>query len=271
MTLRLGNRANYCYANATVKCMLHAAMQCGGPATAFGDGLLAFIEGISASRGITHLWSSPFWRAAMRDWAAPAQQHDGAEFIQHLVEHQLLRDTLLVVHWQARMQRGDAYQSVDRGSSAPLLLVPTEHALANPGFCTSVQRLIDEWHEQEHVHAAIAGPPVLVLQAGRFACAHHGAAARAVKCRFQIGAERDIMFPVFDGALSVQHMRYRLNSVLVHWGENPDAGHYTALLYSYSDSAIYHADDNQPGKRISEEAAEKMSRDFYIFIYTREV
>ena len=271
VTLRLGNRANYCYANATVKCMLHAAMQCGGPATAFGDGLLAFIEGISASRGITHLWSSPFWRAAMRDWAAPAQQHDGAEFIQHLVEHQLLRDTLLVVHWQARMQRGDAYQGVDRGSSAPLLLVPTEHALANPGFCTSVQRLIDEWHEQEHVHAAIAGPPVLVLQAGRFACAHHGAAARAVKCRFQIGAERDIMFPVFDGALSVQHMRYRLNSVLVHWGENPDAGHYTALLYSYSDSAIYHADDNQPGKRISEEAAEKMSRDSYIFIYTREV
>ena len=166
VTLRLGNRANYCYANATIKCVLHAAMQCGGPDTAFGDGLLAFIEGISASRGIVHLWSSPYWRTAMRDWAAPAQQHDGAEFMQHLVEHRLLRDTLLVVHWQARMQQGDAYNCVDRGSSAPLLMVPPEHALTNPGFRTSIQRLIDEWHEQDVVHAAIAGPPVLVLQAG---------------------------------------------------------------------------------------------------------
>ena len=79
------------------------------------------------------------------------------------------------------------------------------------------------------------------------------------------------MFPVFDGVLSVQHMRYRLNSVLVHRGANPDAGHYTALLYSYSESVIYHADDNQPGQCISDADAEKMGQDSYIFVYTKEV
>ena len=85
----------------------------------------------------------------------------------------------------------------------------------------------------------------------------------------KIEAERSVMLPVFGEMLSVTHVQYQLSSVLVHWGTHPDAGHYTALLYSSHDHMVYHADDNNPGYRISEEEADRMGTDSYLFLYTK--
>ena len=192
----------------------------------------------------------------------PARQHDGAEFMQYLVERQLLRESLLVVHWTA--SEADSV-CVDRGSSAPLLLVPPESALLNPEYHTSIQRMIDDWHEQSDMHAVLEGPRILVLQAGRFDYQQAG----AVKRRFRIAAEREVMLPVFGEHLSVTQAQYQLCSVLIHWGTSPDVGHYTALLYSHTGNDVYHVDDNIQGSRVLPEKADRMCVDSYLFFYAK--
>ena len=111
-------------------------------------------------------------------------------------------------------------------------MVPPERALHTVGYQTSVQRLIDEWHEQDDLHALIRGPPILTIQAGRFDFRQLGRNSEAVKRRFKIAPETHVVVPAFREGLLIEHVRYQLPSILIHWGAAPNAGHYTALLHN---------------------------------------
>ena len=148
-------------------------------------------------------------------------------------------------------------------------MVPPDSALSSPDYSTSVQRLIDEWHEQDDLHAAIMGPEILTIQAGRFDYQHAGRRAGAIKRRFRVHPENYVMLPVFREQLHVEHVRYQLRAVLVHWGAAPDTGHYTALLYEVHDGCTFHADDNVSAVLISDQEASRMYCDSCLFYYVK--
>ena len=56
-TFKLGNRGNFYYANATLKCIIYASAFKGGLGTVFNGGLLRFLRQILQQGGTAHLWS----------------------------------------------------------------------------------------------------------------------------------------------------------------------------------------------------------------------
>ena len=96
--LKLGNRGNFCYANATLKCMMYASAFKGGLGSVFNGGLLRFLSQILQQEGTTHLWSQPFWVAVMAGWREPHRQHDGAEYLEFLLAGQPYTAEALATH-----------------------------------------------------------------------------------------------------------------------------------------------------------------------------
>ena len=103
--LRLGDRGNDCYSNATLKCIMYASTFRGGLGPAFNGGLLRFLQRIVQQTGTTHLWSQPIWLAMMTGWREPSRQHGGAEFLQFLLAGQPHTADALTINWQARAAR----------------------------------------------------------------------------------------------------------------------------------------------------------------------
>ena len=60
--------------------------------------------------------------------------------------------------WQARAQQEDGGIGGDGGTSSPLLLQPPERAAMVDDYANSGQCLIEEWHEQDAIHAALCLP-----------------------------------------------------------------------------------------------------------------
>ena len=80
--------------------------------------------------------------------------------------------------------------------SLPLSVSPSSEVLSG-GSVTTVQRIVDDWCQQELRHAAVVIPRVLVLQLGRFERDAVGAVTR--KWVYDVIPDRVLMFPVFDG------------------------------------------------------------------------
>ena len=76
---------------------------------------------------------------------------------------------------------------MDRGESAPLLLAPPETVSATDVCRTTVQGLLDEWHEQDAMPAVTCLPRALTGQAGRFDFDEQQ--PRALKRRFVVRPE----------------------------------------------------------------------------------
>ena len=266
--LRLSNGGNYCYSNAGVKGLLYAMAFQGGTRQFFNGGMLQLFESIMRKSGATHLWRHPFWVAMMSGWRRPSRQHDGAEFLQFmLTKHQQAADQVLL-HWQARKPRGDSWICVDHGSSAPLLVHPPENAecrYANVTDSCSVQTLVEHWHKQVSIHAGVLMPRVLVLQVGRFD--FNQTHTRAIKRRFRLIPDKLLRFPSFDSELRVVNCQYILRSAIVHHGNTPDSGHYTALLFD-RDGTVWHADDNTCSTLVPEGKISGYYSDIYILFYT---
>ena len=266
--LRLDNGGNYCYSNAGVKGILYAMAFQGGTRQFFNGGMLQLFESIMRKQGATHLWHHPFWVAMMSGWRRPSRQHDGAEFLQFmLMKHQTAAEQVQL-HWQARAQQGESWLRVDHGSSAPLLVHPPESAecsYANEAASCSTQALIENWHKQPSLHAGVIMPRVLILQVGRFDFNQHQ--ARAIKRRFRLVPDKLLCFPRFTSGLEVVGSQYALRSAVVHHGDTPDSGHYTALLFDSNDN-VWHADDNTRSTLVPEGDISSYLSDIYILFYT---
>ena len=168
LALRLGNRGNACYCNTMLLCLLYASSWKGGPEWMFAGSMLQYVRSILRRADIIHVWTHPLWVMMMRGWRLPNRQHDIVEFFQYFLGCQPHTERRLRLVWQARAQQEDGGIGGDGGTSSPLLLQPPERAAMVDDYATSVQRLIEEWHEQDAMHAALCLPQILTFQVGRF-------------------------------------------------------------------------------------------------------
>ncbi|CAE6921908.1 usp-46, partial [Symbiodinium sp. CCMP2456] len=263
--LRLINTGNVCYANATLKCVVFAALTQGNLQAWFQGGMLRFVQGVLQQDGATAPWAHPFWVATMQGWRRPSQQHDGVEFLEFFLGKQAELRAKLEVHWQARAQSSGSYIGMDGGTSVPLLIQPPETRLQEDMYSVSVQEMVDAWHLQEAMHAALTAPQLLVIQVGRFAFDRsHG---RATKRRFAVVPDIELRFPVFADDLHVNHSNYHLCSILVHKGLTPDSGHYQALLCGADTSRFWLADDGEAATPVDDASIMQFYPDVYMLIY----
>ena len=208
------NRANYCYMNASAAGLHWAmrAMRCQeGDLGSLGPALMA----ISRLRRF-EIPTQHDWKAQLRGWRRPAQQHDAAEFISHVTDPSAIA---LAGSWQARCLERGRSPICDQGSSAPYIGVDiTGHS--------SLQSALNAWHHQHYTYALSDPPRLLCLQMGRFR--HEG--RRTVKVRHRCQVPQRLQVPVFGGELlECTEYEYVLCSGIVHVGDTAASGHYRAM------------------------------------------
>ena len=268
--LKLGNRGNFCYANATLKCIMYTSTFKGGLGSVFSGGLLRFLSQILQQEGTTHLWSQPFWVAVMAGWREPHRQHDGAEYLEFLLAGQPYTAEALAMHWQARTLQAGSYVTVDGGSSAPLLINPPEWARSDNQYSATTQELLQSWHAQVEMHAALWPPEFLVLQVGRFE--YDAVTGRSLKRRFAVVPNLVVNLPCYVGDLQTYNTGYRLRAALVHQGLSANSGHYVALMYDedvFNRQEVWIADDGATATQVEDHNVATYFEDIYIMFYTR--
>ena len=164
--------------------------------------------------------------------------------------------------WEARSQETGVEEVVDAGCSVPLYVSPSSEVQCGRAG-TTVQRLIEDWHEQADVHAAQAAPRALVVQAGRFSLDQHGNPVR--KWRYDLVPDREIRVPRFTADGGVDRVTMRLSSFVVHRGDLPTCGHYQAILHI--DEQLWLADDNNSARRCETVECSELGMDAYLLFY----
>ncbi|CAE7801270.1 Pol [Symbiodinium sp. CCMP2592] len=264
LNLRLGNEHNYCYGNAVLRGLLRLSYDNGGLAGFFPPLLQTILNGALHHRGVYHIWKNPFWRAIMKGWQRPTAQHDAAEFLQHLVGQCPSLADVIGLTW-ASVEGDSSEEHRDGGCFAPLLLHPPADSAQLERAGTTVQQLVDLWHRQDCIHAALTGPPNLVLQANRFV--YDAQSGVSQKQHYCIGLDRSIRLPVYAQGGDFGHVIYDLCAVAYHLGESTVCGHYKTLVLLNNDSYI--ADDNQAAQRANTADLEECGKNAYLFFYTR--
>ena len=145
--LVFGNKASFCYANATLTSLLWMHSEAGiqlDPASP--DLRLALQKVIQGAKRIRQLWSCALWRRAIHPWPTGGQQ-DAAEFLQTLCP--LMYNNVCRFEWEARYipDAPDLPSEVcDVGTLLPL---PLTVALASDSsVATTLQALVNAWHLQ---------------------------------------------------------------------------------------------------------------------------
>ena len=135
-------------------------------------------------------------------------------------------------------------------------------------YATSVQRLIEEWHEQDAMHAALCLPQILTFQAGRFDYSPDSGEAR--KRRYPLSPDAYVEMPYFvDDRWTAAKAWYQLCAISVHLGDSPTSGHYLAILYDTPSDTCYLADDWRRPEKISAHTSNGYHTDSYLFFYAR--
>ncbi|CAE7389420.1 unnamed protein product [Symbiodinium sp. CCMP2592] len=270
--LKLGALGNFCYMNVILKCLCHVAFHLGDWKRFFRAEALEFLQWFERSLqvGTVHLWQSPTWVHMLQNWGEPLRQHDAAEFLQFVRDQRWFVPEDVTLTWQARYldENGQA-QTADGGDSLPLLVQPpTGWPENDDGLTISVQRLVEQWQNQDCKHAMLTPAKAFILQVGRF---HRDSESGiTTKRRHRVVPSRFLDVPVFREGLGVRPVLYQLVAVVLHIGSVPFQGHYQALLYDIHDSeAVYFADDGTRACRISPARVQDMCRDTYLFCYCK--
>lgn len=230
--------------------------------------MLQYVRSILRRADIIHVWTHPLWVMMMRGWRLPNRQHDIVEFFQYFLGCQPHTERRLRLVWQARAQQEDGGIGGDGGTSSPLLLQPPERAAMVDDYATSVQRLIEEWHEQDAMHAALCLPQILTFQVGRFDYSPDSGEAR--KRRYPLSPDAYVEMPYFvDDRWTVAKAWYQLCAISVHLGDSPTSGHYLAILYDTPTDTCYLADDWRRPEKISAHTSNGYHTDSYLFFYAR--
>ena len=170
-------------------------------------------------------------------WTQPFRQHDVAEFAQHLLQR--LRVPSLQGCWHARRFEAGRCSITDTGPCTSPVSLPLQGPV-------SLQDCIDQWHSQ-HTAALLAFTPetsLIVLQLMRFNAVGRGKRKRTVKSLHAISRLMDdVMIPIFAdlGSLQCLHLRFKVASVIVHYGDSADSGHYRCLWHE--NNAVLITDD----------------------------
>ena len=259
------NRANHCYMNASAAA-LHWAMRAMSCQPSDFGSLGPALMAISRLRRF-EIPTQHDWKAQLRGWRRPTQQHDAAEFISHVTDPSAVA---LVGRWQARCLERGRSPICDQGSSAPYIGVDiTDHS--------SLQSALNAWHHQHYTYALSDPPRLLCLQLGRFR--HEG--RRTVKVRHKCQVPKRLQVPVFGGELlECTAHEYILCSGIVHVGDTAASGHYRAMcvhspletVRSGGSSPVLRytlCDDDRQASQRSPNLDNLLDHNLYVVMYSR--
>ena len=214
-----------CYMNSLLFALLFA-LRCHGVSDQAEIGRLRGIcDAIQQYSGGLDISKHMHWVMLISPWMQPFRQHDVAEFAQHLLHR--LRVPSLQGCWHARRFEAGHCLITDTGPCTSPVSLPLQGPV-------TLQDCIDQWHSQ-HTAALLAftpGTQLIVLQLMRFNAEGRGKRKRTVKSLHAIlQLLDDVMTPIFVDSASSQclHLRFKVASVIVHYGDRADSGHYRCL------------------------------------------
>ena len=176
--------------------------------------------------------------AIFAGWRSPAQQHDCAEFLAHLVT--IIGPSLCDGKWEARREQ-DSPRQGRRIMVADVGLCRQAISLDIPaGDMRSAQYLLHLWHSQAHTHALRQIPNILFLSFSRYG----GRPGEEYKNECSITWGEVIHVPVFTSgeALASNTEEFEVVATIMHHGDSVLAGHYTATLTEAAGDTV--CDDN---------------------------
>ena len=255
------NTSNHCYINSVVRTLLWTIVLDPGLDDSFGSAGLTFLKQLLKHNSKPMLIAGQLmFNFALRGWRSPSQQHDCAEFFQHIIAR--LGATAFEGTWEARRLDEDAlgdHRSVrldyGRCTQAISLDIPE-------GSERDTQYLLHCWHTQAHPHALQVAPNLLLLRFSRYAQAHHAIA----KNDCNIAWKHTIHMPVFRGNddLSSGTVDYQVIAAIFHHGPSLCEGHYTSVLHTVGGDLW--CDDNIV-PRFQAENSETTSKHFSNSVY----
>ena len=207
----LRNRSNYCYLNSVAVSLHWAMLRAGRQARDYGSlgPAMEVLNRLKTVELVTHAT----WRALLRGWRRPTQQHDVTELMSFVVDPY---SRMVAGEWQARCVEQGRDVACDRGSTAPFLSLDIQ------GKATLTEALAS-WHTQHYIHALTRPPTLLVIQLGRFR--RNG--RRTTKIRTPCDIQPVLDLPFFcDDQLACSMTTYRLCGGIVHIGDLATSGHY---------------------------------------------
>ena len=260
--LILNNPTQHCYINSFVLAWLWIFGLLEAPeAQFFGDHVQAWRDVLYSHTPIT-VYRLTSWTRLFRGWHAPASQHDAADFITHVMRR--MQPLALQGEWQSRLgQRGEMANVIDSGS----LLSPIVLHLLGDGQEDDLQSCIHRWHQQAYRHGLKEAYPVIMIQLARYQYGDDGAS----KDRTGVAVPRKLLLPIFGRGLKTFPATYTVCSIIIHHGNQPDAGHYTSLLLepgALPRSKLWGTDDGKVAKSYGR-FPKCVERDAYIFILAR--
>ena len=202
------------------------ALHCHGVSTQADLGRLHGVyDALQQHSGRLDVSKHMHWIMLISPWLQPFRQHDVAEFAQHLVRR--LRIPAFQGCWHARRFEAGRCSILDTGPCSSPIPLP----LQGP---ESLQACIDKWHSQHSsaLHAFTSETSTILLQLMRFNAEGRGKWKRTVKSLHQIlHVLEDVMIPIFADVDSLQclHLRFKVASIIVHYGDRADSGHYRCL------------------------------------------
>ena len=239
----LHNDTNLCYLNSTALAATWTLLQ----VQLHGFGYIRIAPALrllcnphsSAYHALRLIRQLP-WSLLLQGWPRLHHQHDVPELITHLFPRLAIQG--LATRWEARVMTDTGIRVWDSGTlQSPLILPPPaeDHLY--------LQRLIDMWHFQASVHALISPPPIICLQLQRFS-GERGNLVRNV--RPLCDRHHVVHIPVFQQSttVAVHPAAYKVTAIQLHFGQQPDRGHYRAILYGqkeFGDQQAWLTDDNQ--------------------------
>ena len=145
-SLVLSNPQNLCYANSVIH-MLHQARALAGPISGLGALNGALMQAARTDQSVNIARGSA-WSFMWARWQRPTRQHAAAEFLQHLCQ----RTDCTALHggWEARRQHGRVYEIIDEQFTCPHIRLSLQRPF-------QIQDAIQQWHNQETVHALTKG------------------------------------------------------------------------------------------------------------------
>ena len=197
--IRLANRSNLCYMNASCNIM-NWMWHSEGTTDALGT-LEPAMQGLQR-QGTHHLLRSLPWRCALQGWSNIHSQQDAAEFISHLLGYS--QPAAYSGSWEARTTYEDPNRHasiVDTGQ----LLSPLILEISGP----TLQHCVFHWHIQNHLHALRRSPRLLFLQIKRFRRTEAGDDTVKDTTALHIKAAEVVRIPCFvndvDASTVIEH------------------------------------------------------------------
>ena len=205
---------NLCYANSCLQAWYWLS-QMVDSSEHIGGRIQAGLRTIGRS-GSRHLPSCMVFQPLFSCWQHVHQQHDAGEFWLHLVN--VARSPAFDGFWEARLTNPPSL--VDSGTLFhPLILQPG----------SSLQSMIDDWHQQFAVHGLKESVSALCVQLARYS-----RDGQKNQCCIDIQPGASVGMPVFcasgDVGVDTRRIAYRVVFIVFHLGLTVHSGHYQTAL-----------------------------------------